>query len=79
MVETLRVSSFVSKIGYFSSFFAVLIEATSILFSSRQSVKRESPMSLVKYSDIVSNLSQYSVSEVSFRAICILEIKSALL
>ena len=58
---------------------AVLMEAIRTRLISKQSFNNDVPISSVMYSDIVSNLSQYSVSAVSFNAMCILEIKSALL
>ncbi len=59
--------------------FAALSVATKIRLISRQSLISELPSVSVMYSDIISNRSQYSVSAVSFNAICILAIKSALL
>ena len=58
---------------------AVLIEAINIRFISKQSANNDFPISSVMYSDITSNFNQYSVSAVSFNAICIFDIKSALL
>ena len=55
------------------------LEAISILLISKQSFNKDCPISSVMYSDIVSNLSQYSVSAVSLSAMCIFETKSALL
>ena len=46
---------------------------------SRQSFNNEVAVSSLIYSDNRNNLIQYSVSAVSFNAICSLEIKSALL
>ena len=59
--------------------FAVLSVATRIRLISRQSLISESPSASVMYSDITRSRSQYSVSAVSFNAICIFAMKSALL
>ena len=55
---------------------AVLMEAINTLLISKQSFKREFPISSVIYSDIASSLSQYSVSAASFSEIWSLEIRN---
>jgi hypothetical protein len=68
------------KHSYSSSlFFAVFIVAIKILLISKQSDNIDFPISSVIYSDMIRSLSQYSVSAVSFNAICILDMKSFLL
>ena len=59
--------------------FAVFIEEIKIRLISRQSFNKEVAVSSLIYSDNCNNLIQYSVSAVSFNAMCSLEIKSALL
>ena len=59
--------------------FAVFIEDIKSRLSSRQSVIKEFDISSSIYSDIFKSFIQYSVSAVSFNAICNFEIKSALL
>ena len=67
------------RLSFYCLSLAVLIEDIRILLISKQSFNNDAPISSVMYSDIVSNFIQYSVSAVSFNAMCILEIKSALL
>lgn len=59
--------------------FDVFKVAMRIRLISKQSASKESPSVFVMYSDNISSLNQYSVSAVSFSAICSLAIKSALL
>lgn len=59
--------------------FAVFMEDIKMRLISRQSFNNEVAISSLIYSDNCNNLIQYSVSAVSFNAMCSLEIKSALL
>lgn len=62
----------------FTLAFAVLMDAIRSFLSSMQSFSRGSPISSEIYAEAMSSLSQYSVSAVSFNAICSLDMKSAL-
>ena len=65
--------------GALLSDFAVFIDEIKIRLISRQSESSDSDILSSIYSDLFNRRSQYSVSAVSLREICSLEIKSALL
>ena len=65
------------ELNYLILSFAVFIEDIKIRFISRQSSSKETLILSSIYSDICNSLIQYSVSAVSFKAMCIFEIKSA--